>query len=279
MLPLKLGLAWVTIVVVLSLLERSLIFFPIRHPAGDWGFPDRARARGVVVEDRFFTTEDGVRLHAWWAQAREAGAETPVLLWLHGNAGNVTHRGDLVMDFAALPARMLLVDYRGYGRSEGRPSEAGLYRDARAAWRHLTVEHGIPPEHIVVLGKSLGGAVAAHLAAEVQPAGLVIQSGFTSVPDVARRIFPFVPRVLIRTRMDAATAVSRVRCPVMVLHSRHDEVIPYELGRGLFDAAPDPKRFVDISPARHNDTHLVVPGRYFEAMAAFLDETVPSGPG
>lgn len=274
----KVGGAWATIVLVLAFLERFMIFFPVRHPGGDWGFPDQARARGVAVEDRFFTAEDGVRLHGWWAVGQGASETTPVLLWLHGNAGNVTHRGDLVVDFAALPVRILLVDYRGYGRSEGRPSEAGLYRDARAAWRHLTVDHGVPPSGIVVLGKSLGGSVAVHLAAEVNPAGVIVQSGFTSVPDVARRIFPFVPPFLIRTRLDAEAAMVRVRCPVMVLHSRDDEVIPFELGRRLFEAAPEPKRFVDLTPARHNDTHVAVPGPYFRAVAQFLADTAAANP-
>jgi hypothetical protein len=170
------------------------------------------------------------------------------------------------------------MDYRGYGRSEGRPSEAGLQRDARAAWRHLTVQHSIPAEQITVLGKSLGGAVAVLLAAEVRPAGLVVQSSFTSLPDVAVRVFPFVPRRFIRTRFDAREAMPRVRCPILVLHSQADEVVPFDLGRRLFEAAPQPKHFVDLTPARHNDPHLVVPDLYFRALGAFLTSLAEKPP-
>lgn len=269
---LKVAVAWLTMVMVLALLERSLTYFPVRYPGGDWGFPDRAATRGLRVEDRFMLTADGLRLHGWWclpAAAPDPEA-LPVLLVFHGNAGNIAHRGDLLERFAGLPARVLLVDYRGYGRSEGRPSEAGLHQDARAAWRHLTVQQGVPAERITVLGKSLGGAVAVLLAAEVQPAGLVVQSSFTSLPDVAVRVFPFLPRRFIRARFDAREAIARVRCPILVLHSQADEVVPFELGRRLFEAAPLPKHFVDLSPARHNDPHLVVPRLYFETLGAFL---------
>lgn len=241
------------------LLERSLIFFPARYPVGDWDLEVWRRRTGCAFEDRFLTTSDGVRLHAWWVSPpnpRLPGETTrPALFYLHGNAGNLSHRGAVVATLARrLGMDVLVLDYRGYGRSEGNPYESGLYEDARAAWRHLTVDRAVPGRRIVIYGKSLGGGVATQLAYEVHPAGLVLQSTFTSIPALAAHHYPFVPRFLLRTRMDSLSKIDAVGCPLLVVHSRADEVAPFTHGQRLFAAAREPKRFFAVELAGHNDT-------------------------
>jgi fermentation-respiration switch protein FrsA (DUF1100 family) len=193
-----------------------------------------------------------------------------VLLWFHGNAGNLSHRTQLMFLLADTPARVFIMDYRGYGRSEGKPSEEGLYLDARAAWQYLVGERRVSPDRIVLFGKSLGGAVAVDLATEVDPAGVIIQSSFTSVPDMAARHFPFVPKALIRTKMDSLSKIPDVTAPKLFIHSTADEVAPFELGRRLYEAAPEPKRFHQVDGAAHNDTWAVGGRGYFAAIRDFV---------
>jgi fermentation-respiration switch protein FrsA (DUF1100 family) len=171
---------------------------------------------------------------------------------------------------AKTPARIFIVGYRGYGRSEGKPSEHGLYLDARAAWDYLVDELRVPPNRIVIFGISLGGAVAVNLASEVKPAGLIVQSSFTSVPDMAARHYPFVPKALVRTKMDSLSKIGDVRAPILFIHSTGDSVAPYEFGQKLYDAAPDPKRFFTVKGAGHDDTWAVGGHAYFAAIRDFL---------
>ena len=270
------GLAiFATMILLMALFERSLIFFPTRYPDGLWDTEAVARGSGCVIEDRFFTAEDGVRLHGWWIRRVDGGDDDPVLLFFHGNAGNLSHRAELLFDFATrVPARVFVVGYRGYGRSEGRPSEDGLYRDARAAWRHLTVEDGLPPDRIVIFGKSLGGAVAIDLAIVVEPAGLIVESSFTSIPDMAGKHYPFVPKFMIRTSMNSLAKIRTISCPKLFIHSKADRVVPYTLGRKLFEAAPEPKFFHEVVGAGHNETWLVGGNAYFDALTEFVGEAV-----
>ena len=261
-----------TMLVLMVVFEESLIFFPTRYPDGEWDVGVAARGTGCVIEDWWYEAEDGVRLHSWWVRRREGG-DDPVVLFFHGNAGNLSHRAELAIELCErVPARVVLAGYRGYGRSEGSPSEDGLYRDARAAWEVLTGKHGVPPERIVIYGKSLGGAVAVDLAAAVGPAGLIVESSFTSVPDMARRHYPFVPRGVIRTRMDSLSKIGGVRCPKLFVHSTGDEVVPFELGRRLYEAAPEPKRFYEIAGAGHNETRMVGGDAHLDALRDFINE-------
>jgi len=267
-----LGLLCATIVAGTMFLESQMIYFPTRYPDGLWAPEDVTRHSGCTLEDCFFSTEDGLRLHGWWCRPTHAEGVTAdmVLLWFHGNAGNLSHRADLMLRLAKTPAQVFIVDYRGYGRSEGRPSEEGLYRDGQAAWRYLSGERRVAPERIVLFGDSLGAAVAVDLATRVQAAGIIVQSGFTSVPDMAAAHFPFVPRALIRTRMDSLAKIQKVEGPKLFIHSPQDEVVPYELGRRLFEAAGEPKSFLDIPGASHNDMDVVGGHVYFDAFARFL---------
>jgi fermentation-respiration switch protein FrsA (DUF1100 family) len=269
---LGLALVWATIVVMLSLFERSMIFYPSRYPDGLWDTERLAALHRVRLEDCWFDTDDGVRLHAWWCRPRATGPGTAemVVLWFHGNAGNLSHRAEMMLRLVEMPVQVVIVDYRGYGRSEGKPSEDGLYRDADAAWRYLTTERGVAPQRVVVLGKSLGGAVAVDLASRVRAAGLIVQSSFTSIRDMARHHFPFIPGALVRTRMDSLAKIDGVDGPKLFIHSPRDEVVPYALGRRLYDAAPEPKLFHVVQGARHNDTYLVGGVAYWRALQEFV---------
>jgi fermentation-respiration switch protein FrsA (DUF1100 family) len=193
-----------------------------------------------------------------------------VILYLHGNAGNVTHRYDSITGLVTLPARVFIVDWRGYGKSEGSPSEQGLYRDARAAWRYLIERKGVRPEQIVLLGESVGGAPALQLATEVEPAGVILQGAFTSLPDMAREQFPFVPRFVVRTRMDNIGKIARVSCPKLILHAPADEVVPFAHGQRLFEAARPPKQFYVVEGAGHNDMDIVGGAAYLRTLGTFI---------
>ena len=270
------------------LFEDSFIYFPSKYPAGMWEH-ERPQAReGQIIaqiEDVQFAATDGVRLHGWYCTphtGRGGGMLEPIqtdrtLLYLHGNAGNISHRSDIINELMKLPVNVFIIDYRGYGKSEGRPSEAGLYADARAAWDHLTTARGIPASSIRIFGESLGGAVAIDLVSKVQPCGLIIQSSFTSIADIAAEVLPFVPPFIIRTKMDSLSKIAQVSCPKLFIHSQADEIIPYRLGRSLFDAAGEPKQFYEVKGASHNTTDVVGGAAYYEALRGFIDSSCASG--
>ena len=268
------------LVIFIMLFEDKLIYFPSKHPDGFWEVNSiPARAGDVVpkVEDCFFETTDGVRLHGWYCTPhRKAGeslepvASQMVLLWFHGNAGNITYRYDMIRMMMGLPAEVFIIDYRGYGKSVGSPTEQGLYLDARASWDYLTNSRGIAAQRIIIFGKSLGGVPAIDLASQVEPAGLIVQSSFSSAGDMAETIMPFLPRALLHTKMDSLSKLARVRCPKLFIHSRADEVVPYELGRRLFEAATEPKEFYEVEGSPHNSTYIVGGTRYLEAIRKFI---------
>jgi fermentation-respiration switch protein FrsA (DUF1100 family) len=273
---------WATIMLTMVFFEESMIFFPDPYPSGQWDVDVVSSGSGATIEDCFFESSDGVRLHGWWCRPRTAATDAPsemVLLWFHGNAGNLAHRAPQMLALARIPVQVFIVDYRGYGRSEGKPDEQGLYRDGRAAWDYLTGSMGVAPERIVIHGVSLGGAVAVNLATEVEAAGLIVQSSFTSVPDMAAHHYRIVPRWLVRTRMDSAGKIGDAGCPVMVIHSPDDEVVPFAHGKRLFEAARGNRRFLEIPGAAHNETWLVGGDRYFAAIREFLEECDVGGGG
>ena len=180
------------------------------------------------------------------------------------------HRLDSIDLFHELGLSCLVFDYRGYGQSAGRPTEAGTYLDARAAFEWLTQTKGVASERIIVLGRSLGGSIAAHLATEVRPAGLVVESAFTSYPDIGARFYPYMPvRLFARFRYDTLASVRKVSCPILLMHSRNDDVVPFDFGTRLFAAAGEPKQFVEIL-GRHNDGFLVSGDLYRNAWRNWL---------
>ena len=247
------------------LLQPAMVFLPspdLEQTPADWG---------LAYEEVWLRAEDGVRLHAWYLPGHAAG---PTLLFFHGNAGNISHRRASLEIFHDLGLNVLILDYRGYGRSEGRPSEQGLYRDARAAWDHLVGERGLAPREIVVFGRSLGGAVAANLAAglpdEAQPGALILESTFSSARDMARALYPVLGSLMVmRFELDTRARVAEVRCPVLVLHSPDDEIVPYAQGREVFAAANPPKAFQALV-GDHNGGFLMSQPGYQRGLADFL---------
>ena len=261
---LLLALALGSIALARSLVDR-MIFQPT--PGADL----RPADVGVPGEDVFLRTEDGVRVHAFWLPAPGASR---ALLFLHGNAGNASHRLPNAALLVRLGIHVLLADYRGYGLSEGSPSEEGVYADARAALRHLVDERGIPERRVVVFGRSLGGAVAVDLARERDLGGLILESTFPSAGEVARSFLGPLA-LLAGRRFDSAAKIGRVRCPLLFFHGDRDTVVPFALGRRLFERAPGPKAFETIRGAGHNDTVEIGGTPYLERIGRFLDEVAP----
>jgi fermentation-respiration switch protein FrsA (DUF1100 family) len=272
-----LAVIYVVLGLVLYLLQGSLVFLA--------NLPGRALDAtpadiGLPYEDTWIATADGESLHGWYIPAEAARG---VLLFFHGNAGNISHRLESIAIFNRLGLDVLIVDYRGYGQSSGRPTERGTYRDARAAWDYLQAERGVPPDRIVVFGRSLGGAVGAWLAAGLPaksaPAAVIIESSFTSGVDMARRLYPIYPaRLLTRLRYPVVEYAARLRSPVLVVHSRDDEIIPFAMGRGLYEAAQPPKSFLELR-GDHNAGFWISREGYTRGLRAFLDEILGEPPG
>ncbi len=226
-------------------------------------------AANLPFEDVHLTTDDGETLHAWLIPAA-AGQERGCILFCHGNGGNISHRLDTLRIFHDLGYTTLIFDYRGYGLSSGRPSEQGTYRDAVAAWNFLRSRCGDADRPPVIFGRSLGGAVAAWLAGEVNPTGLIVESTFTSIPDMARELYPYLPvRLFCRFSYATRDYVARANCPVAVFHSPDDSMIGIAHGRAIHAAATTPKRFVELR-GDHNSTVPASGQAYIDALAETL---------
>ena len=233
--------------------------------------------RGLVYEDLWLRTRDGETLHAWFVPA--AATDAPVVLFFHGNAGNISHRLDTLRLLHDLGLATLILDYRGYGQSTGRPSEDGLYRDAEAAWRHLVETRGVPPGRIVLHGRSLGAAVAGWLAARETPGALVLESAFRSVPELGAHHYRWLPvRRLARIQFPLEAYVRAARAPVLVVHSRGDEIVPFSHGQALYAAAPEPRDLLEIHGG-HNDGFLVSGARYRDGLRRFLERHLAGAAG
>lgn len=241
--------------------QPDMTFFPQRElvaTPSDWGLEYRE------VE---LTAVDGVHLHGWYIPHPDAHR---VLLFFHGNAGNVSHRGDSIAIFHRLGLDVFIIDYRGYGRSEGSPDERGLYRDATAAWRFLTEQQGFEGRNVVLFGRSLGGVVAAELASRVDAGALILESTLSSGRDFARSAFPLLSRVVaLRYEFDTVRSLRSVHCPVLVLHSPDDEIMPYALGEKVYRAAPEPRQMVRLR-GDHNSGFLESQPDYQAALAGFF---------
>ncbi len=241
--------------------QSQIIFYPLSDleatPA-QWGLP---------YEDVQLKTADNLLLHGWYLP-HPAASKT--LLFLHGNGGNISHRRESLALFHRLGLNVLIIDYRGYGQSEGTPGEQGLYLDALSAWHYLTEQRGIDDEQIIIFGRSLGGAVATELATQVNPAALILESTFSSARDMGRVIFPRLSYlVLLRYRFDSAAKIAKIETPLLMLHSAQDEIIPYPLGRKLYAAAQQPKRFVELRGG-HNGGFLQSQPDYEMALLQFI---------
>lgn len=250
-----LGLAYAGLVAITMAFEDRLIFFPTRG--------GRVTGPGVDLELR---AADGVRLHARFIE--RPGAQR-TLLYLHGNAGNLASRSDLLEVFAQFGEHVLALEYRGYGLSAGEPSERGLYLDTRAAYDWATVR--TPPDRLVLLGESLGGGPACELASTRPVGGLILLSSFTSIADMGALSFPWLPvRFMVRTRFDNLAKIPHIEAPKLIVHSRADEVVPFEMGQRLFASAREPKQALWLERARHNDPFYTEAERVTGAISAFL---------
>ena len=223
--------AIVVYIVFLLLFENKIIFHPSRYPEGYW---DPASV-GVPAQDIYFTSEDGVKLHGWFIPAPNAVA---TLLWFHGNAGNLSHRLDNIQRLAPLNLDIFIFDYRGYGRSEGEPDEQGIYKDSKAAYKTVIGLNSVSVDTLFLFGRSLGGICAVETALNHPARGLILESVFTSASDMSRKVFPLIPLGwAIRSKLDAIGKVPNLKLPKLFLHGTRDEIVPYDLGRKLFDHA------------------------------------------
>ncbi len=222
---------------------------------------------GLNYEDVSLTTSDNERLHGWYVPATNPRG---TLLFFHGNAGNISHRLDSIKTFHELDLDILIIDYRGYGLSTGKASEKGTYLDAQAAWDYLVDTRGIPADRIIIFGRSLGGAIGTWLGVQNTPAAVIIESSFSSGVDIARRLYPFLPvHLLTRLQYPVADYASQLNCPVLVVHSRHDEIIPFSMGQAIYAAVKQEKKFLELR-GDHNNGFLISQREY---VAGFRDFT------
>ena len=228
---------------------------------------------GIKYEDTFFASEDGLRLNGWFIPAENPRG---TLLFCHGNAGNISHRLEIIRIFNQLNLNVFIFDYRGYGKSQGIPTERGLYLDAQAAYQYLLNRQDINRKAIVIYGKSIGANVAIDLASRVKAAVLIAESGFTSADDMGRVLFPYLPvKWVISIKYDALAKIINITTPKLVIHSKEDEIVPFRLGKGLFEAAPEPKEFYQMQ-GTHNEAIFMAREEYRLKLDNFLSKYLPS---
>ena len=255
------GFFYLMVVLLMMAMENSLIYFPSVYPAGYWNPP------GLQFEDAWFETPDGTKLHGWYVPHENPRA---VVLFAHGNAGNLSHRYELLRSLNELGVSVMIFDYRGYGKSEGSPTEAGILADARAARHWLAKREDIGEQQIVLMGESLGGGVMVDLAAKDGARALVLENTFTSMPEVASYHYPWLPvKLLMRTQLNSAAKIAEYHGPLLQVHGDADTIIPFEIGRRLFEVANEPKQFVVIADGDHNDPRTP---EFFAALDKFLGE-------
>lgn len=257
------GSGYLLLLLVLYLFQGRMVYLS--------NFPDRALVAspddiGLDYEDVSLTTSDGEQLHGWYVSSVDSRG---VLLFFHGNAGNISHRLDSIKIFHDLNLDVLIIDYRGYGKSSGSPSEQGTYRDAQAAWDYLADIRGVPGNRIIIFGRSLGGAIGAWLGARNTPAAIIIESSFSSGVDMAKRLYPFLPAGLVtRLKYPVVEYARQFTSPALVVHSRHDEIIPFEMGRKIFAEIEKSKDFLAIR-GDHNNGFMISKAEYVAELRRF----------
>ena len=254
-------LIYVGLVAVIYLGQSRLVYFPTSSIDAT---PDLIN---LSYEDVWLQTQDGDRIHGWYLP--EEDAKWTVLMF-HGNGGNISHRLQTLDILNKIGVNTLIIDYRGYGRSQGQPSEQATYQDALAAWEHL-IQHRTDAESVILFGRSLGGAVAVWLANEVNPRGLILESTFSSVVDMAQHHYPFLPiRYISRFKYDSLSLASAIDMPTLMLHSRQDNIVPYDLGLKLYEALPGKKSFVEMRGG-HNDGFFISGEHYINGLKNFIE--------
>jgi len=257
----------VVFVALFYIFQSHYIYYPERNLQAD------PSTIGLQFDSVCFETADGVTLSGWFVPSDSARG---VILFCHGNAGNISHRLESIQIFHRLGLDVFIFDYRGYGQSEGKPTEQGTYEDAKAAWRYLIEERQLAPADIIVFGRSLGGAVASWLAQSHTPRALILESTFTSLGNVAATLYPYLPvRLLLRFQYNTAEHLDSVNCPVLIVHSRNDEIMPFSHGLRLFEIAREPKEFLEIT-GTHNEGFVTSGKHYEEGLNAFISEYIES---
>ena len=227
--------------------QHNMVFYPVKELVMT---PEELN---LSYEDIYIEVKNNEKIHSWFFPVDSGALNCKTVLFCHGNGGNISHRFETIDFISNIPASLLIFDYRGYGRSDGSPGENEIYEDARAAYDWLVNVRGIKPEDIVIFGRSLGGAVAVDLANRVECGGLIVESSFTSAKDMGKRIYPYVPiSYLLKYRLDSIGKIDKINCPLLVVHSPDDELIPYEMGQRLFEKAKPPKKFVKLRGG-HNE--------------------------
>jgi uncharacterized protein len=249
--------------VYLRLFERAVLFAPSRLIKRT---PAEVR---IAFEDVNFRSADGLLLNGWFLKTPVAAAVPATILYLHGNAGNISDRLEKMKYFLEMGLNVFIFDYRGYGKSAGYPTEKGLYLDARAAYDYLLARKDVGRDKIVIYGASLGGAAAIDLATEQAAPVLILEATFTSAADMAKRILPGVPSFLVSAKLDSIHKIQRLGMPKLFIHSPEDEVVPFALGLQLYEAAPQPKQFLEIRGG-HNDSYEISSRQFFGGIKAFL---------
>jgi len=256
---------WASFAVILYLAQDRLIFQPTRTLASVPG------AIGLEYEDVSLQTPDGQRLHAWFIPANDADG---VVLFLHGNAGNISHRLASLEIFNRLGLSTLIIDYRGYGDSQGEPSEQGTYSDAETAWNYLTLERGIDASKVIIFGRSLGGAVAAWLGARVEPAGVILESVFVSLESLAKQYYPYMPiDLLLRSHYPTREYIAAISAPTLLIHSREDELIPFHHAQQLQQAGQENVELRAIKGG-HDDGFVLSGQEYIEIIRQFKERVI-----
>ena len=246
--------------IVLAFFGRQAVFHPSKYPEGLWDMQGQWGA-----EDVWLDTSDGVHIHGWMIPSKQPGQQ--VTLYLHGNAGNLTHRVDHIQALLEVGTALLIIDYRGYGKSEGKPTEEGCYRDTDAAYDYL-LERGYAAERIIVYGESLGTAMAADLAARRPCGGVILEAPFPSAKAVAATVLPVLGPLVV-SGLNTGKKIAKVQVPVLVIHGTRDQVINYELGRQVFEAANEPKQFWTVEGAHHSDIIYQTGPEYIERLRGF----------
>jgi uncharacterized protein len=261
-------LVYLGLIALIYFKQSSLVF----QPEMDRDYSGSPATIGLPFSALKLATTDGEALDVWFVPARSQ--PRGLVIFFHGNAGNMGHRLDYLRMFRDLGLATFIIDYRGYGLSSGRPSEQGTYRDAEATWAHATDILGFAPDRIVIFGESLGGAVAASLATKYRPGALVLASTFTSVPDMGAELYPMLPiRALARIRYETLAKLAQTTCPVFVIHSRNDDIIPFSHGQRLFEAARQPKQFLEIEGS-HNDGFIFNRVDWVQQLDGFLQQAL-----
>lgn len=261
------ALLWLALLIIIFLtgiryIERHSIYFPMKEI---FASPETV---GLPYEEIYFETSDNKRLNGWFIPNDKAKF---TVIFCHGNAGNISHRMEKISLLYRLGLSIFIFDYRGYGKSQGSPSESGLYKDAIAAYSYLTKERGISEDDIILYGESIGGAVAIDLAHKAGVRALITEETFTSIKDMAKMAYPFLPYFIFSSKFNCISKIREVKCSKLVIHSIDDEIVPFYLGERLFNAAKPPKKFLKIRGS-HNTAFLDSEKQFTEGIKSFLDD-------